>query len=90
VQTAAAGREASRGGACTVDGSDDHRQGRQRQSGPRRGQAPDGDRARGGLDRHERPADLGNPPKPGEVNFSRVDITDCGQVMAASAPASGG
>ena len=30
-----------------------------------------------------RPAGLSNPPKPGEVSFSRVDITDFGQVMAA-------
>jgi nucleoside-diphosphate-sugar epimerase len=30
-----------------------------------------------------RPAGLSNPPRPGEVNFSRVDITDFGQVMAA-------
>ena len=30
-----------------------------------------------------RPAGLSNPPKPGEVNFSRVDITDFGQVMGA-------
>ena len=30
-----------------------------------------------------RPAGLSNPPKPGDVNFSRVDITDFGQVMAA-------
>jgi nucleoside-diphosphate-sugar epimerase len=30
-----------------------------------------------------RPAGLSNPPKPGEVNFSRADITDFGQVMAA-------
>jgi nucleoside-diphosphate-sugar epimerase len=30
-----------------------------------------------------RPPGLSNPPKPGEVNFSRVDVTDFGQVMAA-------
>ena len=30
-----------------------------------------------------RPAGLSNPPRPGEVSFSRVDITDFGQVMAA-------
>jgi len=30
-----------------------------------------------------RPAGLSNPPKPGEVNFSRVDITDFGQVLGA-------
>lgn len=30
-----------------------------------------------------RPAGLSNPPKSGEVRFSRVDITDFGQVMAA-------
>jgi nucleoside-diphosphate-sugar epimerase len=30
-----------------------------------------------------RPAGLSNPPKPGEVSFSRVNITDFGQVMAA-------
>ena len=30
-----------------------------------------------------RPAGLSNPPKPGDVSFSRVDITDFGQVMAA-------
>ncbi|MEO8757974.1 MAG: NAD(P)-dependent oxidoreductase [Devosia sp.] len=30
-----------------------------------------------------RPAGLSNPPKPGDVNFSRVDITDFGQVMGA-------
>jgi nucleoside-diphosphate-sugar epimerase len=30
-----------------------------------------------------KPPGLSNPPKPGEVNFSRVDITDFGQVMAA-------
>src|SRR3569833_876381 len=30
-----------------------------------------------------RPAGLSNPPKPGEVSFSRVDITDFGQVMGA-------
>ncbi len=30
-----------------------------------------------------RPAGLSNPPKPGEVSFSRADITDFGQVMAA-------
>lgn len=30
-----------------------------------------------------RPIGLSNPPRPGEVNFSRVDITDFGQVMAA-------
>jgi len=30
-----------------------------------------------------RPAGLSNPPRAGEVNFSRVDITDFGQVMAA-------
>ncbi|HZP20575.1 MAG TPA: NAD(P)-dependent oxidoreductase [Bauldia sp.] len=29
-----------------------------------------------------KPAGMSNPPKPGEVNFSRVDITDFGQVMA--------
>ena len=30
-----------------------------------------------------RPVGLSNPPRPGEVSFSRVDITDFGQVMAA-------
>jgi len=30
-----------------------------------------------------RPAGLSNPPRPGEVSFSCVDITDFGQVMAA-------
>jgi nucleoside-diphosphate-sugar epimerase len=30
-----------------------------------------------------RPAGLSNPPRPGDVSFSRVDITDFGQVMAA-------
>jgi nucleoside-diphosphate-sugar epimerase len=30
-----------------------------------------------------RPAGQSNPPRPGEVSFSRVDITDFGQVMAA-------
>ena len=30
-----------------------------------------------------RPAGLSNPPKPGEVNFSRVDINDFGQVLGA-------
>jgi nucleoside-diphosphate-sugar epimerase len=30
-----------------------------------------------------KPPGLSNPPKPGEVSFSRVDITDFGQVMAA-------
>jgi len=30
-----------------------------------------------------RPAGLSNPPRPGDVNFSRVDITDFGQVMGA-------
>ena len=30
-----------------------------------------------------RPAGLSNPPKPGEVSFSRVDITDFGQVLGA-------
>jgi nucleoside-diphosphate-sugar epimerase len=30
-----------------------------------------------------RPAGLSNPPKPTDPNFSRVDITDFGQVMAA-------
>jgi nucleoside-diphosphate-sugar epimerase len=30
-----------------------------------------------------RPAGLSNPPKPGEVNFSRIDITDFGQVLGA-------
>lgn len=30
-----------------------------------------------------KPPGLSNPPKKGEVNFSRVDITDFGQVMAA-------
>jgi nucleoside-diphosphate-sugar epimerase len=30
-----------------------------------------------------RPVGLSNPPKPGDVSFSRVDITDFGQVMAA-------
>lgn len=30
-----------------------------------------------------KPAGLSNPPKPGDVSFSRVDITDFGQVMAA-------
>jgi nucleoside-diphosphate-sugar epimerase len=30
-----------------------------------------------------RPAGLSNPPRPGEVSFSRVDITDFGQVMSA-------
>ena len=30
-----------------------------------------------------KPAGLSNPPKPGEVSFTRVDITDFGQVMAA-------
>jgi nucleoside-diphosphate-sugar epimerase len=30
-----------------------------------------------------RPAGLSNPPRPGQVSFSRVDITDFGQVMAA-------
>ena len=30
-----------------------------------------------------RPAGLGNPPRPGDVNFSRVDITDFGQVLGA-------
>ncbi len=30
-----------------------------------------------------RPAGLSNPPKPTDVTFSRVDITDFGQVMAA-------
>ena len=30
-----------------------------------------------------RPAGLSNPPRAGEVSFSRVDITDFGQVMAA-------
>lgn len=30
-----------------------------------------------------RPPGFSNPPKPGDVNFSRVDITDFGQVMAA-------
>jgi nucleoside-diphosphate-sugar epimerase len=30
-----------------------------------------------------KPAGLSNPPKPTDVNFSRVDITDFGQVMAA-------
>jgi nucleoside-diphosphate-sugar epimerase len=30
-----------------------------------------------------RPAGLSNPPKPTDVNFTRADITDFGQVMAA-------
>lgn len=30
-----------------------------------------------------KPAGLSNPPKPGDVSFSRVDICDFGQVMAA-------
>lgn len=30
-----------------------------------------------------KPAGLSNPPKPGEVSFTRADITDFGQVMAA-------
>jgi nucleoside-diphosphate-sugar epimerase len=30
-----------------------------------------------------RPTGLSNPPRPGEVNFSRADITDFGQVMGA-------
>src|SRR3569623_2264165 len=30
-----------------------------------------------------RPAGLSNPPKPGEVSFSRGDITDFGQVLGA-------
>jgi nucleoside-diphosphate-sugar epimerase len=30
-----------------------------------------------------KPAGLSNPPKPGEINFTRVDATDFGQVMAA-------
>ena len=30
-----------------------------------------------------KPAGLSNPPKPGEVSFSRVDITDFGEVLAA-------
>ena len=30
-----------------------------------------------------RPPGLSNPPKPTDVNFTRIDITDFGQVMAA-------
>ncbi|MBL8908469.1 MAG: NAD(P)-dependent oxidoreductase, partial [Rhizobiales bacterium] len=30
-----------------------------------------------------RPAGLSNPPKPTDVNFTRADITDFGDVMAA-------
>ena len=30
-----------------------------------------------------KPAGLSNPPKPTDVSFSRVDITDFGQVMGA-------
>jgi len=30
-----------------------------------------------------RPAGLSNPPKPTDVNFTRADITDFGEVMAA-------